>query len=136
MTLKNNKYLHMKTKIYFFLTLLIITVSCNKSEEVTNSPNTNGNYTGIFERNGIISNVNLNLVDGSFNGQSATQKYPALCNGTYLISGNTITFDSNCAWTADFDWSLILDGEWNYNMNGNILILTKSNGDKYTLTQQ
>lgn len=136
MTLKNNKYLHMKTKIYFFLTLLIITVSCNKSEEVMNSPNTNGNYTGIFERNGISSSVQLNLVDGSFTGQSAIQKYPALCNGTYLISGNTITFDSNCACTADFDWSLILDGEWNYNMNGNILILTKSNGDKYTLTKQ
>ena len=126
----------MKTKIFFFLTLLIITISCNKSEEVTISPNTNGNYTGIFERNGNSSNVQLNLINGSFNGQSAIQKFPALCNGTYLISGNTITFDSNCAWTADFDWTLILNGQWNYNMNGNLLILTKSNGDKYTLTQQ
>jgi hypothetical protein len=126
----------MKTKIFFFFTLLIIIVSCNKSEEVIYSPNTNGNYTGIFERNGISSNVQLNLVNGSFNGQSVIQKFPALCNGTYLISCNTIAFDNNCAWTADFDWTLILNGEWNYNMNGNILLLTKSNGDKYILTQQ
>lgn len=126
----------MKTKIFFFLTLLIITVGCNKSEEVMISPNTNGNYTGFFERNGVSSNVQLNLVNGSFNGQSVIEKFPALCTGTYLISGNTITFDSNCMWTADFDWTLILNGEWNYNRNGNILKLTKSNGDKYTLTQQ
>ena len=126
----------MKTKIFFFLISLITLVSCNKSEENIISTNTNGNYIGIFERNGVSSNVQLNLVDGSFNGQSAIQKFPALCNGTYLISGNTITFDSNCAWTADFDWTLILNGQWNFNRNGNVLILTKSNGDKYTLTQQ
>lgn len=126
----------MKTKLYLLLTLQIITVSCNKSEEVLISPNTNGNYIGIFERNGISSNVQLNLVNGSFNGQSTIQKYPALCNGTYLISGNSITFDDNCPWTADFDWTLILDGDWNYNMNDNILILINSSGDKYTLTRQ
>jgi hypothetical protein len=136
MAINNTKKIIMKIKIFFFLTLLIITVSCNESEEVMNSSNINGNYIGVFERNGISSNVQLNLVNGSFNGQSVIQKFPALCNGTYLISGYTITFDNNCAWTADFDWTLILNGEWNYNMNGNILLLTKSNGDKYTLTQQ
>jgi hypothetical protein len=74
--------------------------------------------------------------NGTFNGQSVVAKFPALCNGTYLIAGYTITFEDKCVWTAEFDWTLVLSGAWNYNLNGNILTLVKSNGDKYTLTQQ
>lgn len=126
----------MKIKILIFATLLLLFVGCSRNQaEVTIPQNTSGNYVGIFERNGTSSNVQLNLNNGTFNGQSTTQKFPALCNGTYLIVGNVITFDSKCAWTADFDWTLILNGDWNYIMNGKILTLTKLNGDKYILTQ-
>jgi hypothetical protein len=127
----------MKAKKFIFLTLYCIIISCSKSEtEVAVSINTNGNYIGTFERNGIISNVQLNLNNGAFNGQSIVDKFPALCNGTYIMTSNTITFEDNCVWTADFDWTLILNGEWNFAMNGTILTLIKSNGDKYILTQQ
>ena len=47
-----------------------------------------------------------------------------------------MTFENACVWTADFDWTLILWGDWTYTFNGNLLIMTKSNGDKYTLTKQ
>ena len=127
----------MKAQFFLFITLLSSMLSCSKNEtEVSIPTTTNGNYIGIFERNGITSNVQLNLNNGVFNGQSATDKFPALCSGTYLIAGNTITFENGCAWTAEFDWTLILTGEWNYTFNGTTLLLTKSNGDKYTLTQQ
>ncbi|WP_396198547.1 hypothetical protein [Flavobacterium sp.] len=127
----------MRAKIFYFLILFNIIIGCSKSEtEIAVPINTNGNYIGTFERNGISSNVQLNLNNGTFNGQSTVEKYPALCNGTYLIVNNTITFEDQCVWTAEFDWTLILNGEWNYNMNGNILTMIKSNGDKYTLTQQ
>ncbi len=127
----------MKVKIFLFTTLLSIMLSCNKNEtEVSIPTTTNGNYIGIFERNGITSNVQLNLINGAFDGQSTVQKFPAICSGTYIIAGNTMTFENGCAWTAEFDWTLILSGEWNYTLNGTTLILTKSNGDKYTLTQQ
>ncbi len=112
-------------------------LSCSKNEtEVSIPTTTNGNYIGIFERNGITSNVQLNLINGAFDGQSTVQKFPAICSGTYIIAGNTMTFENGCAWIAEFDWTLILSGEWNYTMNGTTLTLTKSNGDKYTLTQQ
>ena len=127
----------MKSKILIIVTLLFVLINCSRKDaEVEIPQNTNGNYIGIFIRNDVSSNVQLNLTSGTFNGQSTTQKFPALCNGTYIITSNTITFEDKCVWTAEFDWTLILNGEWNYIMNGSILTLTKANGDKYVLTQQ
>ncbi|EKT4520703.1 hypothetical protein JE945_002472 [Flavobacterium psychrophilum] len=126
----------MKSKILIIVTFLFILISCSKNDaEVEIPQNINGNYVGFFERNGVSSNVQLNLTNGTFNGQSTTLKFPALCNGTYIITSNTITFEDKCMWTAEFDWTLILNGEWNYIMNGNNLTLTKANGDKYVLSQ-
>ncbi len=71
-----------------------------------------------------------------FSGESETVKFPEICNGNYTVSDDSIQFQNECVWTADFDWTIILKEEWNYNLNGNTLILTKSNGDKYTLTKQ
>lgn len=125
----------MKAKILIFLGLLIIIVSCNNDDDNIPS-NINGDYVGVFERNGNTSKVELTFNNGTFSGQSEIEKFPGICNGTYAISGNTIDFTNECPWTAEFDWSLILSDEWDFNMNNNILTMTKSNGDKYTLTQQ
>jgi hypothetical protein len=124
----------MKAKILILLGLLIVIVGCNNDDNNIQA-NINGDYVGFFQRNGNISNVNLSFKNGTYNGQSEIEKFPALCNGTYSISGKTITFSSDCAWTAEFDWSLILSDKWNFNLNNNTLIMTKSNGDKYTLYQ-
>jgi len=124
----------MKEKVFFLIIIVLSIISCNKNNENIES-SINGNYTGIFEREGNTSDVELIFNNGTWSGQSETVKFPALCNGTYLISGSGITFVNACPWTAEFDWSLILSDEWNYRLNGNILILTKINGDKYTLTK-
>jgi hypothetical protein len=125
----------MKTKILFLIMLVLTIVSCNKDENNIET-NINGNYTGTFERNGSISNVQISLNNGIFNGQGALEKFPALCNGSYSISGNTITFENACPWTAEFDWTLILSGNWTYSINNNELVFIKENGDKYTLIEQ
>lgn len=125
----------MKLKILFLIGIVFITFACNSDDE-NSRPEINGEYTGVFERNEKTSNVVLNLNNGIYSGESKTVKFPAICNGNYSISNNSIQFQSKCAWTAEFDWTLILDNEWSYSLNGDILILTKSNGDKYTLTKQ
>lgn len=125
----------MKVKILVLLGLIIAIVGCNKDDDNIKA-NINGDYVGFFERNGNTSNVKLTFNNGTFNGQSEIEKFPALCNGTYTISESKITFSNDCPWTAEFDWSLILSDKWDLNLNNNTLIMTKSNGDKYTLTQQ
>jgi hypothetical protein len=125
----------MKGKIFILFSFLVIMISCNKKNDNIEA-NINGNYIGIFERNGNDSKVELTFNNGTFNGQSELGKFPAICRGTYTSSGNKMTFTNNCAWTAEFDWTLILRGDWNLNLNNNILIMTKSNGDKYILTRQ
>lgn len=95
-----------------------------------------GEYTGTFERNGKTSTIKLNFNNGKFIGESETVKFPAICSGNYNILKNTIKFNNECPWTAEFDWSLILSGEWKYSFKGHTLVLTKSDYGKYTLTKQ
>jgi hypothetical protein len=125
----------MRARILFLSVIILLIIGCNKDDENIET-NIDGIYTGIFERGGNNSNVELIFNNGTWIGKSETVKFPALCNGGYSISGNVITFENACAWTAEFDWTLILGDEWNYSLNGNLLILTKTNGDKYTLTKQ
>jgi hypothetical protein len=125
----------MKTKSFLWLTFAITMIACNKDYDKIKT-NVDGNYIGVFERAGNTSDVELVFNNGAWIGESEAEKFPALCNGTYSISGNVIAFENACVWTSEFDWTLILSGNWNYNMNGKMLVLTKANGDKYTLTKQ
>lgn len=125
----------MKPKILILIGLIFVILSCNNDDE-NSQTEINGEYVGIFERGENNSNVELTFNNGNWYGESEVTKFPALCNGTYSNSGDIITFENACPWTAEFDWTLILGGEWNYNLNGNTLILTNTNGDKYTLTKQ
>ena len=115
---------------------LVLMMRCNKNDVENAQSEISGAYIGIFERNGNTSNIELNFMNGIYSGESEIEKFPAICNGNYLISNNTIEFENVCVWTAEFDWTLILGENWNYTKENNILIMTKSNGDKYTLTKQ
>jgi hypothetical protein len=115
---------------------IILIMSCNQNDDENPQPEINGEYIGIFERNGNTSNVELNFTNGIYSGESETEKFSAICNGNYSISNYSIEFENVCPWTAEFDWTLILSENWNYTFENNTLIMTKSNGDKYTLTKQ
>ncbi len=119
-------------KLLFFCIVFLTALSCSKS----NKTNVNGTYIGVFERNGVTSNVELTLTNGQFSGQSDQDSYPAICSGAYTVSANTISFENECGFLANFDHTLILSDSWSYSYNNNVLILTKANGDEYTLTLQ
>ena len=125
----------MRMKKLVLLTVLIIIFGCNKDNANIES-NIDGQYIGTFERNGNTSNVKLDLINGEYSGESEIVKFPAICNGSYIISSDLIKFENQCAWTAEFDWSLILSESWNYTFENNILTMVKSNGDKYILIKQ
>jgi hypothetical protein len=82
-----------------------------------------GKYSGYFTRStvnedGTPSKVTLIFTGNTFSGSGDTPKYPAICEGTYSIDGDKITFTNTCPWTAEFDWTLILGGEYVINVDG------------------
>lgn len=95
--------------------------SCNK--EVPEVSLEDGTYYGTFERKlvgseGTVSNISLTFDSGLYGGQSDAYRYPAIGNGSYEISGDKIEFIDINIWTADFDWSLILVGEYSLSKDG------------------
>jgi hypothetical protein len=124
----------MMAKILILFIGVTSILSCNKDND--GQATIEGQYVGTFQRGGNSSKVELTLSSENFSGESDTVKFPAICNGNYSIWDRTIEFENQCPWTAEFDWSLILGGTWNFNIDNEILILTNSIGDKYTLEKQ
>lgn len=104
-------------------------ISC-ENEESTNQMIPDGTYTGTFQREFVgalndTANITLSFVSDQWSGSGDRMKYPALCHGTYSIDGDTIIFVNDCAWTAEFDWSLILAGKYTLKQSGNTIEFTK-----------
>lgn len=109
--------------------VLFICLACEKTESEVNI--VRANYTGTFIRTSPTikfspAEVTLSLIDSTFEGSSNIDKYPAICNGTFSINADEITFNNECIFTADFDWTYILSGKFKYYYEGEELIITRS----------
>lgn len=121
-----------------------IAAGCEKNPPEQTIPA--GIYKGSFRRSSgaEASNITLQLsADGKFEGTSEKPQYPAICNGKYSISKDSLTFENGCAFTANFDWTLILNGKYHYEYGANdslVFYRGYSGGanyfDIYTLKQQ
>jgi len=90
-----------------------------------------GMYTGTFNRSSptgdyITANITITLEDGAFSGTSDVEKYPAIRNGTFSINEDKIDFEDACVWTADFDWTLILDSTFDITTEEDEIVLSRS----------
>jgi hypothetical protein len=117
-------------------------VSCEKADTIALS-SLSGTYKGTFQRkidgSGTVSDVTLTFYGNNWSGTSQYAKYPALCNGTFDISDNTINFQNLCMWTAEFDHSLILSGKFSIRTLGDTIKLSRGGSlykDVYLLTKQ
>jgi hypothetical protein len=116
-------------KLIYITLLMLALASCKKSKVTVPNMDLRGNYTGTFQRFGPefinkISNVTLNFSSDKWSGQSDMAKYPALCNGTYKIAGDKVTF---------------VKGEYELTRQNNTVTFTKSGAnykDVYTLTKE
>ncbi|MBL7770548.1 MAG: hypothetical protein JNK20_16330 [Flavipsychrobacter sp.] len=126
---------------FFFLLLS----SCSKNND--NPANSlSGRYSGTFKRfninSDITAQVSLNFNKNNWTGSSQYQTYPALHSGTFQVKDNneTISFTNKAGWTADFDWTYILDGNFILHKNNDSLVFTKSYGngavDVYKLAKE
>lgn len=120
----------MRSFIISFIFILVFS-SCNEEEQLERRFE-EGTYKGTFIRNWVwgqsdTAAIIMTFEDNRWSGSSDIPKYPALCRGTYSITGNKITFQNECPWTAEFDWSLILSGEFTLEKSGNVLEFSKDN---------
>ena len=119
------------------IVLAFILFSCEKSESANHM--LSGRYMGIFSRTGMdTSQVSLYFDQNRFEGFSSMANYPAICSGTFSHNDNTVEFVDNCAWPANFDWSLILKGTYNISYSDGSVRLWKTDGaitDEYLLRQ-
>jgi hypothetical protein len=134
-------------KSLFFICALLLLVSCEKEEEIRKHIS-DGTYIGTFQRQIVwtesdTAHITLTFNGNQWNGSSNFEKYPALCRGTYSINGDTIIFENECHWTAEFDWTLILAGKYFLTKTGNTVEFSKDYRsassdtyiDKYKLTK-
>lgn len=136
---------HSGMKIFACLLSLWMFTGCHREADpqtVITPPE--GIYTGTFQRgNGNVSQVEVTFsgdrYTGKVTGISSGGLYgivvPVICRGQFKISQRTIDFQDECAYPANFDWTLILSREWQATSSGNRLILSR-NEDRYVLSKQ
>lgn len=125
----------MKT-ILCVLGLSLFIAACNKISTQSNS--LSGVYKGYFSRTGMdTSLVTLEFSGNNYSGSSNETNYPAICRGSFEMENNRISFHDSCTWKADFDWSLILTGDYtiSFNEEGTVRIWKTTNAgmDEYLL---
>ena len=121
-----------------FALLITVFLACDKSDNSNDDSQVlDGRYLGTFHRTGNdTADVSILFRDNHFEGSTDKVKYPAICGGSYSIQGTLINFADSCSWTADFDWSLILSGTFNFQVNNGTVRIWKTNGavtDEYLL---
>ncbi len=134
----------MKKILPLLFGILFILWACEQ-EEAALFKLEEGTYTGSFYRSSpgakyAASEVRLTFTNKAFEGSSSVVKYPALCRGSYHISGQEIVFVNECPWTAEFDWSYILNGSFTISLEGKNIIMSRSYGkglsDTYIISKQ
>ncbi len=130
-------------KLFLILSLPLFFLSCKKDNVSTPQKETiqshyilDGDYIGTFKRDTTVTNITLQLDSNKFSGTSNVYQFPAIGEGTFtIIDNDSIEFNDENYWTADFDWTLILKNKWHYNFSNDTLHLVNQI-DKYTLVKQ
>jgi hypothetical protein len=96
----------------------LVLVACNKNNDSTGTHELTGRFRGTFNRSTSpdTAQVSFNFKpDMTYEGTGGPSYYPSICSGTFQRSNNTLVINDSCAWTANFDWTLIFDGTYNIN---------------------
>lgn len=119
------------SKFIILFSMAAILMSCSKEEPKLLT----GHYSGSYYYQSYPmpkpeksdSAVILKLDKGNtFDSNGFTDRMPAGGSGDYkIIRNNTVEFTDKNFWTADFDWNLILNGRFTYELKEDSLILTR-----------
>ena len=144
----------MRKILFLIITIatVLFFVACEKEKVPTQKiqkPFEEGVYTGTFTVKYFVempeswiqtltSEALLEFKDGKFTCTHSNMRGGG--SGYHTISDSTIIFDDTNGWFADFDWNLILTGEYNFNFDGTRLIISANKNEvgfyKYDLIKQ
>ncbi|MCA6073605.1 hypothetical protein [Fulvivirga sedimenti] len=121
-----------RIKCLVWIGLAALSFSCSDDD---NSLAPDAAYTGYFYRltpQGRIqtSNVTLELSGNKFSGISSITHYPAICSGTFTRDQKKLEFENECVFTADFDWTYIVDGTYEISEDADNLYFIQDLGDE------
>lgn len=95
----------------------------------------NGTYTGKFYyippgenlNNEVSAPASVSFSDNNYSSKGGSGYIPAGGSGTFEIQKEEeiLDFKDQNIWTANFDWGLILNGKYKYQVKGDSLILTR-----------
>lgn len=112
------------------LSIILLATSCEESQDGPLEGEYSGEYYGRNPGHSDLrtsGKVTLRLDGEHFVSGGSADRFPAGGSGTYFTSGKYIMFKDTNVWTADFDWSLILNGKFGYKIRGDSLIMTRVN---------
>ena len=123
----------MNFRIFIVVTGLFFgLVSCRKNEEKIQGT-WSGIFTAEYASNSYSGEVTVVFDNGNYTCSSGTNRIPAGGSGKYNVKGLNIEFEDENIWTADFDWGLILNGKYNFELTSKHLTLRKTGASaKYT----
>ncbi len=116
----------MKKIMFLFVSLL---VGCEVND--TNYSFEEGNYSGTFiivESDGqtLTGNVNFSFINNQYSVIPETRYLPPVGAGKYKINLNVINITDTVPHTAEFDWTLILNGNFEFSYNDQVLTLKQN----------
>jgi hypothetical protein len=127
-------------QVLFLAGMVLILYACNKNDSDDSTENSiYGRYTGTFYRTGMdTTQVQLAFLNTNrFEGSGQRPLYPAICSGDFIFDGDRLGVNDTCTWTANFDWTLIFDGNYQVSFTGtNSIRIWRTNGavtDEYLL---
>jgi len=119
----------MKAKISILLFTLCLSLGCKKSYQV--DVVNDGNYTGLLVITNSVKSVPstypvvASLKNGQFSITYQNTGKPTAGSGTYTFNKGLAVFVNEGVYTADFDWNMILNGEYEVKSNATDLTLRK-----------
>ncbi len=113
-------------------------ISCNGSEQdffLVSDGEYNGTFTVEYNSGNTFSNpVTLMFSGRKYSSTSGSDRIPAGGSGTFQVTDGSVIFTDVNYWTAEFDWNLILTGEYAVSETDTEITLTKELDDFGTYT--
>lgn len=120
--------------IIFVILLLIVGCKDKSTDSTTINAIEAGKYNGVFTftENGetAIGNVEFTFTDTSYKCVPVKKYLPPVGEGKYEIQKDKIILTDMMIHTAEFDWTLILGGEFDFIKNGNTVVLVQEDKER------